>query len=438
MPSLKLPNLFRRAADRHSLKKRAASLRASVGALTHADALPPAEAAGSDAELLTLAPIWEAAVNLEIQRIAEETTTAESPCDVVWPGPAPADSGPNYEAWRQQVERWRLRSGMAAAEEATAAAGRAVHETELQIASMPATTLAGLRLKARVALRCDALGVVWPDRLGESLARDVLALSDMALVPSQNPQGEPANVAIAEHRAAYAAWEPHLDAIGKPVVGTEAYRAAQIAGAPARLAEEAAFGKLIDTQAQTFPGLVALAAYVPEAIRATGRDDNDDAPTRALHSICCGVLKLNECGAFAAPAGAEISAPAEASPSPTLSPTRRWAIEQAATVDLSGLEILELHNLYNLFASASDAWNAAACLPWADESLNAGEVVEREDERAAEIRDRIVAEIQAKVPTGSLEHGWRLETLIRHALLCEGSLQHAPELRAEITKAWGG
>lgn len=129
-----------------------------------------------------------------------------------------------------------------------------------------------------------------------------------------------------------------------------------------------------------------------------------------------------------------------------LSPTRQWAVEQAAKVSLTGLDILQLHNLYGLFSDAADRWSAAACVPWAHQNPESpfhtltagGETVEREEQRAAEIRNRIVAEIRTKEPTGSLEHGWRLAILIRHELLCEGSLRHAPELRAEITKAWGG
>lgn len=42
MPALKLSNLFRRSTDRHSLRDRAASLRASIGALRHPSAPLPA------------------------------------------------------------------------------------------------------------------------------------------------------------------------------------------------------------------------------------------------------------------------------------------------------------------------------------------------------------------------------------------------------------
>ncbi|SDO59797.1 hypothetical protein SAMN05216360_12927 [Methylobacterium phyllostachyos] len=169
-------------------------------------------------------------------------------------------------------------------------------------------------------------------------------------------------------------------------------------------------------------------------------EDLTEQATRALIEACCMLAGVDWKGQ---PLGEDA---AEGPPRPVVPPVRAWAIEQAAKVNLSGLDILQLHNLYGLFAGAADTWSAATCVPWARQSPESpfhtltagGETVEREEQRAAEVRDRIVAEIRTKIPTGSLEHGWRLEILIRHEMLCEGSLQHAPDLRAEIAKAWGG
>ncbi|MCJ2073394.1 hypothetical protein MKK75_32200 [Methylobacterium sp. J-030] len=46
--------------------------------------------------------------------------------------------------------------------------------------------------------------------------------------------------------------------------------------------------------------------------------------------------------------------------------------------------------------------------------------------------------MQQRTPRTDRERDRRLEALVRHELLCGGSLHHAPELRTEIAKAWGG
>lgn len=83
------------------------------------------------------------------------------------------------------AKEWRKRTGIDAAEEASAAACRAVDEVEDRIAALPAGSLAGLRLKARVAQHNQDIGVDWPEGLGEGLARDILAFSVSAEAPSQ-------------------------------------------------------------------------------------------------------------------------------------------------------------------------------------------------------------------------------------------------------------
>ncbi|WP_426313881.1 hypothetical protein ACN9MF_20420 [Methylobacterium fujisawaense] len=128
-----------------------------------------------------------------------------------------------------------------------------------------------------------------------------------------------------------------------------------------------------------------------------------------------------------------------------LSPDRAWAVTQAAAIDLSGLTILELNNLYDRFNGIADGWLAVGSQSWAkatpDNPFHApsagGRIVDREQDRAGEIRNRIAEEIRQRAPADDLERNMRLETLIQFELLCEISLKHNPELRAEIAQAWG-
>ena len=76
-----------------------------------------------------------------------------------------------FSAPRNGVER----TGVEAAEEASGEACRALGEIEDRIAELPAASLAGLRLKARVAQRNEDIDIEWPDKLGEGLTRDLLA-----------------------------------------------------------------------------------------------------------------------------------------------------------------------------------------------------------------------------------------------------------------------
>jgi hypothetical protein len=89
----------------------------------------------SDAELVALAPAWEAAADL----------------------------------LEQQTD-----------EEASGEAGTALFQIEEQIADLPAASLAGLKLKARVAQRSDDIGQEWVVGLGEGLVRDILAFTAAA------------------------------------------------------------------------------------------------------------------------------------------------------------------------------------------------------------------------------------------------------------------
>ncbi|TXN52401.1 hypothetical protein [Methylobacterium sp. WL2] len=143
----------------------------------------------ADAELLALAPVWEEAVDFYQRLSDEESLISETASEDGWPGPAPAGAGPEWRAWFQQKEDWRERSGVASAEEAASEAGTALHKIEMQIAELPAASLAGLRLKARVGQRSDDIGVTWPEGLSEGLARDLLAFGADGLA-NENPAGD--------------------------------------------------------------------------------------------------------------------------------------------------------------------------------------------------------------------------------------------------------
>ncbi|MCJ2118779.1 hypothetical protein MKK65_19785 [Methylobacterium sp. J-001] len=167
----------------------------------------------ADAELLALAPVWEEAVDLYQRLSDEESLISETASEEGWPGPAPAGAGSEWRAWFRQKEDWRERTGVASAEEAASEAGTALHKIEMQIATLPAASLAGLKLKARVGQRSDDIGVEWPEGLSEGLARDLLAFGADGLA-AENPAGDALllqlgrqfEVARARELAAYKAW----------------------------------------------------------------------------------------------------------------------------------------------------------------------------------------------------------------------------------------
>ncbi|MBE7203713.1 MAG: hypothetical protein INR70_38780, partial [Parafilimonas terrae] len=135
---------------------------------------------GRDAELLALAPAWDAALDL-YQRLSDEEIAVEATADER-PGPSPKGAGEEWKAWSARVDDWRERTGIAAAEEASKDALGALGAIEDRIAVLPAASLAGLKLKARIGQRCDDIGVDWPDNLGAGLARDILAFVETAPV----------------------------------------------------------------------------------------------------------------------------------------------------------------------------------------------------------------------------------------------------------------
>ena len=171
-----LSNPFRRSADRPSLRERAAALRASFRPVASGTAAPLAPSS-ADLELLALAEPWEAATaayDATVQRqiaVSEKAPTLEAP-----PARDP------YDDWLRLIPGWRERTGVNAAEGASQEAMGVVNELENRIAATPATTMAGLRLKARVAERSDRFEIVWPDGFGEGLVGDILAMSEPEIV----------------------------------------------------------------------------------------------------------------------------------------------------------------------------------------------------------------------------------------------------------------
>ena len=122
--------------------------------------------ASGDIDLIALAPAWQAARDLYAQRIEEQNAVS----DAAQPGPW--RDQPHAE-WARQVAEWRERTGVEAAEAASAEALDELCEIEDRIAELPAAFLAGLRLKAHVAQRNE--DVAYPEDLVDGLIRDLLA-----------------------------------------------------------------------------------------------------------------------------------------------------------------------------------------------------------------------------------------------------------------------
>ncbi|MCJ2102798.1 hypothetical protein [Methylobacterium sp. E-046] len=134
----------------------------------------PTTAAGraeTDAMLLALAPEWETAQDAYAAAIQRQIMVSDAAANIE---PQPSRDRP-HEEWLRLVQGWHERTGI---EEVEAASGEALDvlcEIENRIAALPAASLAGLRLKARVAERNDE--VAWPDELGTGLVRDLLAFT---------------------------------------------------------------------------------------------------------------------------------------------------------------------------------------------------------------------------------------------------------------------
>ncbi|MBP28141.1 hypothetical protein [Methylobacterium sp.] len=249
MPSLKLSNLFRRGSARLSLKDRAADLRASVSASRRPVASFPKP--GSEEAKAA----WRAACHQHSTRLAPLHDCPEL-------------AHPTGGAWTTRGLLQAMEAG-----EITVSEYARLHpiasERELRIAE-----------------------ITHELRIGQLYALAYAGEYPVRAAGNADPEADEAHAAIAEHRAAFAAWEPHLDAIGELPGSSGEYEAAWVAGEPAAHAEDGALHRLVDTRASTLSGLLALASYIPEAIRRTGLSYPEAPSEKALHSMCDGILRL--------------------------------------------------------------------------------------------------------------------------------------------------
>ncbi len=192
MAALKLPGLRRRNPDRPTMKERIRAAAASTARILHLPArtstaeasTPPAAAPGlpdPDAALLALAPELE-------RRYAE--------CARLWAVKWEDDAGPEAQAALD--------------------AQSAANDLARMIGSLPARSLAGLRVKARAL---QLLGHEWwqapdhrdpPETLAVQIAEDLFALAgNGGAVPQPRPGPERPSVILDAGRHLKAVWDDH-------------------------------------------------------------------------------------------------------------------------------------------------------------------------------------------------------------------------------------
>ena len=113
-----------------------------------------------------------------------------------------------------------------------------------------------------------------------------------------------------------------------------------------------------------------------------------------------------------------------------------WSQAQADTVDLSGISVLNLCNLFERFSSAADGWSDLSCLPYVEECEAVSRVVDGEYERAGKVRDRIALLLRNRALTDAVERDAILRTEVAYELQCNGGLENKA-LLARINAAWG-
>ncbi len=131
-----------------------------------------------DAELIALVEPWEAARRLYEQRSEEqEEIERAATASASYPSERPEGLGADFKEWRNRAEEYRKQTGIDDAEAESNDALDDLVEIEDRVAAMPARTLAGLRLKARIAERNSSIDVDWPQGLGDGMVRDLLAIT---------------------------------------------------------------------------------------------------------------------------------------------------------------------------------------------------------------------------------------------------------------------
>lgn len=117
---------------------------------------------------------------------------------------------------------------------------------------------------------------------------------------------------------------------------------------------------------------------------------------------------------------------------------------QADAVELSGLDISQLSNLFDVFEAIHHQWLAVGCQPFAESHdpivgvrpNAAGDLAEQEASRAALIRDRIADEARLRRPQDDWQRDEALSLRIKDEILCEGAIRDR-DLLMEAVKAWG-
>lgn len=163
-----------------SLRQRLATTRAAAAQTLRRRASaeptrPPAAAArvaGPDAELLRLEAEWlriRAAEDASYERQERIAETGEHL------GPAPKDLEA-WKAWYAESTRWRISSGIEAEEEESRQLCGEAYDLTARVATIPAVTLEGVQVKARMLLYFASIQSDPPKGLLEGLAGDLLAM----------------------------------------------------------------------------------------------------------------------------------------------------------------------------------------------------------------------------------------------------------------------
>ncbi|MHC2104082.1 hypothetical protein [Methylobacterium sp. CM6246] len=129
---------------------------------------------------------------------------------------------------------------------------------------------------------------------------------------------------------------------------------------------------------------------------------------------------------------------------PAASQSMPLAKMQADAVELSGLNISQLSNLFDVFEAIHHQWLAVGCQPFAkshDPIVGvrpnaAGDLAEQEASRAALIRDRIADEARLRRPQDDWQRDEALSLRIKDEILCEGAIRDR-DLLMKAVKAWG-
>ncbi|CAO4183477.1 hypothetical protein [Methylorubrum aminovorans] len=263
MPSLKLPRLTR-DPSRPSLKTRAAALKVSAACVLRRAAPTPRPAPGS-AEAM-------AAFHAACTEFDRRTRLGDDEARRL-------RIGNTLTLWTTDKVRSVIAgdfTGAVSGNEAVAMAGKS--RAELQ-------ELLVLTLRR--------------DLLFEEASRDTRINEHFALaypgeadpVPDTDEGIDPAIAAITAHKAAYAAWLPHLKATSEAIPNTANCRECEAAAEVPRTHEDKAYEALIGTPPTTLAGLVALADYLPGAVLRNAVVDDDDG-LRALSTVCSAINDL--------------------------------------------------------------------------------------------------------------------------------------------------